>query len=78
MNERIEQLAREAAHSTRMSYNNAYWWPMMDETPEDKAWREKFAELIVRECIDVVGGFRNSFDDPASDEIRQHFGVDYE
>ena len=53
MNDRIEQLAQEAAHSTRMTHNNAYW-RMMDEVPEDKAWREKFAELIVRECAEVT------------------------
>ena len=39
---------------------------------------EKFAELIVRECIDIVA---NSVDhrEPAStyvDKIKQHFGVE--
>lgn len=49
MNDRIEELAQEAAYLTRVAHNNAYW-RMADEMPEDKTWREKFAALIVKEC----------------------------
>ena len=52
MNERIKELAEEAAWKTRMTHNNAYW--RMQEMAEDSTWREKFAELIVRECIERV------------------------
>ena len=87
MNERIEQLAQEAADSTRAAHNNAYW-RMMDEMPEDKVWREKFALLIVRECAEQVEQAKNSpfvslddakrmkhFVDVTKKKIKQHFGV---
>jgi len=38
--------------------------------------KEKFAELIVRECADTVLGFHNQFGDSAHNEIREHFGVE--
>jgi hypothetical protein len=41
-------------------------------TKEDK---EEFAELIVRECIDVVSNCNLVDDDPILD-IRKHFGVE--
>ena len=78
MNDRIEQLAQEAAHSTRMTHNNAYW-RMMDEVPEDKAWREKFAELIVRECATWIE-LQDDAEHPTawllSEELKEHFGVE--
>lgn len=49
MNERIRELAEQAAWRTRMTHNNAYW--RMQEMAEDITWREKFAMLIVQECI---------------------------
>jgi hypothetical protein len=62
MNERIKELAEQAT-----SYNNSDGW-LFD--------KEKFAELIVRECADTVLGFHNQFGDSAHNEIRQHFGVE--
>jgi hypothetical protein len=73
MNERIQQLARQATEY----YSNG------QERTFDK---EKFAELIVRECSKVIvnGGYRN----PALGEkypltppeiatmIKEHFGVE--
>ena len=50
MNERIEKLAEQAEEDTRIKHVNAYW-RMQDELAEDATWRGKFAELIIKECI---------------------------
>lgn len=89
MNERIRELAGQAGEYT----NSVYQQPVRSKTPgkiwEDGhiGWHEifnqKFAELIVRECLEVV---RQS-DDECYDEwdyadrdlcgiIKQHFGVE--
>lgn len=64
MNERIRELAREAGLPT---YN-----------PEGIPTKlEKFAELIIRECMGVVDDAVN-FREPASTyvgKIKQHFGI---
>ncbi len=67
MNERIRQLAHEAGLPT---YN-----------PEGIPTKlEKFAELIVRECIDIIGPYAVRMDDfdgghPIAD-LKKHFGVE--
>jgi hypothetical protein len=79
MNERIKELAREAG---LLAYN--------PEGPPTKL--EKFAELIVRECIDKIETYRIPVGNSAAgemacewtydalkeirDEIKQHFGVE--
>jgi len=76
MNERIKQLAKQA---TNIEYgvDNGF-----DRVTFDK---EKFAELIVRECakvcddLDIDDWGDKSFDDGTyycSRAIKQHFGVD--
>ena len=67
MNERIRELAREAGLPT---YNP-------DGIPTKL---EKFAELIVRECIDIVSPYAirmENFDGghPIAD-LKKHFGVE--
>jgi hypothetical protein len=52
MNERIRELAEQAAHDTRAIHNNAYW-RLLDDLVEDVTWREKFAELIIQKCVDI-------------------------
>jgi len=65
MNERIKQLAEQAT-----SYNNSDGW-LFD--------KEKFAELIVRECAKVAREHNSS---PTASfffvgqTIKQHFGVE--
>ena len=59
MNERIKQLAKEAARE--MNETGTYSEPK---------FQEKFAELIVRECSDLVMNDENAFD------ILKHFGVE--
>jgi hypothetical protein len=66
MNERIQQLAREAGH---FEFNK---WDYFNI--------EKFAELIVRECIDIVEGEDDGSADTKSVRLamirmKQHFGV---
>ena len=72
MNERIKELIKQATtieeHKWGVSYDNF-----------DK---EKFAELIVRECIDIAQdranfpGFPPNDVNHIIDEIREHFGVE--
>jgi hypothetical protein len=71
MNERIRQLADEAKMST---YLLAYGL-------EFNISIEKFAELIVQECLDIVNRHEYSYHeaDPLweTDQlIKEHFGVD--
>lgn len=61
MNNRIEELAEQAAHDTRKEHNNAYW-RMQDEIAEDATWREKFAKSIVLECISEIKILRKIYD----------------
>ena len=72
MNERIRELIKQATtveeHKWGISYDNF-----------DK---EKFAELIVRECLDIAqdraafDGFPPNDVNHIIDEIREHFGVE--
>jgi hypothetical protein len=68
MNERIKVLAKEAARE--MNETGTYSEPK---------FQEKFAELIVRECADVLLKWKGEpfpFDeDLAASLIKEHFGV---
>ena len=88
MNERIQKLALQAGEYV----NSVYTPPVRSKTP-GKIWEdghidwhpqfnEKFAELIVRECISIAQD-RAAFDwappndvNHIIDEIREHFGVE--
>ncbi len=68
MNERIKQLAKEAARE--MNETGTYSEPK---------FQEKFAELIVRECATVID--RNLFQNigwNTSRAVRRHFGIEDE
>ena len=77
MNERIEKLWDEAADSIAAIPNgrNNFW-----ETQEN--FMEKFAELIVRECLTFVEPMPGSGDiddlalEAAREGIKEHFGVE--
>lgn len=79
MNERIKELAEQAAQEVRVAHNNPYW-RMQDEIAEDEAWKEKFAKLIVQECADIA----YEYDVPKmsgpgmiiAGRIETHFGVE--
>ena len=95
MNERIQELAKQAGEYV----NSVYTPPVRSKTP-GKIWEdghigwhtqfnEKFAELIVRECVDKIvskgtdwvdfapsqTGVRPEYWDMAQ-QIKQHFGVE--
>ena len=64
MNERIQQLAKEAGllfQRDKLSYED-----------------QKFAELIVKECADLVDTLNEAYDSPstAGKFIKEHFGVE--
>jgi hypothetical protein len=83
MNERIRELAEQAG-----DYVNAvYTRPVRSKTP-GKIWEdghigwheqfnEKFAELIVQECLDIVDneGCGEGGSIRAMEKIKEHFGV---
>ena len=77
MNERIKELAEQADQYAR-SDNSA----MLFENFQ-KRYTEKFAELIVQECLGIVSdvgsrkwmGFKGTPSDECLFRIRQHFGV---
>jgi hypothetical protein len=74
MNERIKELVLEAAYGN-IDPNGPF-------TPEEfNNFTAKFAELIVRECLDIVNRKEYSYHeaDPlweTSQLIKQHFGVE--
>ena len=80
MNERIRELAEQAAQEVRVEHNNPYW-RMQNEIKEDSDWREKFAELIVQECAQVCRDQPTEYALPLDREncasaIEEHFGVE--
>ena len=67
MNERIKKLGLEAADwlDDQESVNTAHAMQL---------YQEKFAELIVRECVDVADEV--SMDDTIGYALLEHFGVE--
>ena len=81
MNERIEQLAEEAdeyaeqtVHYYQGQFDGLTWEGKIKQTRDTK-----FAELIVKECLDVINQPNGVGDDDViriSNDIEQHFGVE--
>jgi hypothetical protein len=75
MNLRIKELAEQAGISLSQKDFSYYWV----ESAEDI---EKFAELIVQECIDIIAPYTVRMSRPGEEylhpiqEIKQHFGVE--
>jgi hypothetical protein len=72
MNERIKQLLNEATSGHEQEYDALKWLTVSDKE------MDKFAELIVRECVDVgIKDFYNHLPNifPAN-AIKKHFGVE--
>ena len=67
MNERIKELWSQAGG--HYNSGNQHTWP--EYTIDDP---EKFAELIVRECVDVVG--KATASPNGYQAIMKHFGVE--
>lgn len=72
MNERIQELLVEAHRQTKGGIYNGHL----------SEWSERFAELIVRECLDIAqdraafDGFPPNDVNHIIDEIKLHFGVE--
>ena len=71
MNERIKELIKQATTIEEHKWGVSY----------DKFDKEKFAELIVRECGDIA--YKAYWDNPETvrgihikEKIKQHFGVE--
>ena len=65
MNERIRELALQATKH----------YPATESSGEFSTFdKEKFAELIVRECADVVNYYHSRNELITSGQILQHFG----
>ena len=84
MNDRIRQLSKQAGDYV----NETYTGPVRSKTP-GKIWEdghvgwhtqfnEKFAQLIVQECIDTVSDCSVEYCTRPQivSEIKQHFGVE--
>ena len=75
MNERIERLSQEAfAHAV------VHGQDYKPQTDFDRVYDKKFAELIVRECVELVEGYTKQRTHTtfykAEEQIKQHFGVE--
>ena len=68
MNERIEKLAEQATTIVEMVGPQGYTSSYANFD------REKFAELIVRECAVIVGSMEEPHQDIAK-LVKEHFGV---
>ena len=75
MNDRIKELALQAM--TYVTHN-----PKANKLNSGDMFDEKFAELIVRECIDIIAPYTVRMSKPGEEylhpilEIKQHFGVE--
>ena len=69
MNERIKELAEQADIKFRISSIDPQFWSDKEES------LEKFAELIIKECIAWVED-NNGHDGPSISEMKEHFGVE--
>ena len=65
MNERIKELAEQATTYIEPTSNSGEGW-IFD--------KEKFAQLIVQECCDLMQGF--TFEEIATKVIKKNFGVE--
>ena len=73
MNERIQELAEQAGMYVDLDSKP---WPKWMSAEESVAAYEKFAELIVRECISMADDFECDVNQRGLvDQIKQHFGV---
>jgi hypothetical protein len=74
MNERIRELLTQSGVID--NWNEADWYSM------SPVMVEKFAELIVQECIDIIAPYSVRMIKPGEEylhpilEIKQHFGVE--
>ena len=72
MNEQIKKLAEQARQ-----YANSMYPSGLDIPKWGPAYHEKFAELIVKECVQICeqGTATQTTSSGAASMIKQHFGV---
>jgi hypothetical protein len=68
MNERIQQLERQATETVKCGLNGT--------STTESFNRKKFAELIVRECAEVGSKFSQAHPLDIQYQIKRHFGVE--
>ena len=73
MNKRIRELAEQAKQYALESMIEFSHTPIESIKVYDKTYNEKFAELIVRECMSVVS--RKCASPTAYEALAEHFGV---
>ncbi len=94
MNERIKELAKQAQYNSLLEkyYLQETHKTKITPTEYQRIYDKKFAELIVRECIDKIETYRIPVGNSAAgemacewtydalkeirDEIKQHFGIE--
>jgi len=71
MNERIQELAEQAG------YTEAYYASDYGPFIPAEFNKQKFAELIVKECAKIAGKaeYSDTWLEPVEDAIKKHFGV---
>lgn len=77
MNERIKELKKQAWEYT-MAVHDGHIVPPLDKEiwPIDKVLDEKFAELIIRECVSVaMEHYDETLPWGGVEQIKEHFGV---
>ena len=72
MNERIRELAEQAGITTNLDTN--YFEKDMNKWVD--YFSEKFAELIVRECVGIADHSNVTGKSIIGERIKEHFGVE--
>ena len=81
MNERIKELIKQAADQTSAAFSSSNF----RQSEWESDFREKFAELIVKECSKLADKLDNDvttlwdkdgFPLTIGDQIKKHFGVE--
>ena len=72
MNKRIKELAEQAEQAVSWGNPNNY----DDYNRAFDEWQEKFAELSVRECAELMYGRDENGNCKDGDVIKKHFGVE--
>lgn len=72
MNERIKQLAEQAEKYADANFKGEHFWT--------QAYESKFAELVVKDCLDqlLIGDQDEDYDKGiywSREQIKNHFGV---
>lgn len=80
MNERLKLLAEQA--TIKISHNYLTWGNSIATETKEVFDKEKFAQLIVQECIDIISPYTIRMSRPGEEylhpilEIRKHFEVE--